>query len=74
MKIQRFKSDPTKNWKTLKAVHMKMRFIDYFIQLFDYGHIKDVKRMNPAWDEFKQEFLKTSNFKKTLIKFNSRAN
>jgi hypothetical protein len=48
--------------------------MNYFIQLFDYGHIKDVKGMNPVWDEFKQEFLKTSNFEKTLIKFNARAN
>lgn len=62
MKIQRFKSDDTKKWKILKAVHMKMRFMDNFVQIFDFGFIKDVKRMNVIWDEFKEDYLKSGKF------------
>lgn len=53
MKIKRFRGDESKNWKILKAVHMKIRFMDQFIQIFDHGKIMDVKRMNYMWDQFK---------------------
>lgn len=62
MKIKRFKPDPTKYWKVLKAVHMKMRFMDYFLQIFDHGKIINVKNMNPIWEDFKSMYENNKNF------------
>lgn len=74
MKIKRFRGDESKSWKIIKCVHMKIRFMDYFMQVFDHGKIVDVKRMNYLWEEFKQFYQKCKNFEYSYAKCETIAN
>lgn len=53
---------------------MKIRFMDYFMQVFDHGKIVDVKRMNYLWEEFKQFYQKCKNFEYSYAKCETIAN
>ena len=48
-------------WKTLKAVHMKTRFMENFLQLKKHGSIIDIKKMLPFWEEIKKRFILLGN-------------
>jgi hypothetical protein len=44
-------------WKILKAYHLKIRFLDYFLQIHDKGFIFDVKRTTSVWNEAKSIYI-----------------